>query len=522
MPMNELSSERGIALVVVLLALAASSMLGAIVLSAAGADLPFARASQDRKQAYAAAEAGLEYYLFKLGEFNDYWTLCDQGAGPGATEPNPVNQQWDGTGTDPRRWRTMAGGKERYTIELLPATGTACTPGANVQTTMLDGSSGTFRIRATGRSGDVTRSIVTTLRRRSFLDFIYFTDYETRDPAQYPDPDDAAWAALNCAKPRASRPSGCVPIQFGSDDEINGPLHTNDDLLTCGSVKFGRDADDNIEVSGPAGWQNASGCSGSPDFEGTYMPGADPLNVPPSNAGLAAVAQTGYSYVGTTRIRLRGNVMDVTTGSPAVTTTSVPLPPNGVIYVSNGACSGTRTPLLQRYDDPAGCAVVFVSGSYSRSLTIASANDIVIAPPAGSSNGDLRKESGSDAVLGLIANNNVRVYHPVTRSNWSNPDSCNNATGTMQNVTIEAAILALTHSFVVDNFRCGAALQKLNVIGAIAQKFRGAVGTTNPTGYTKNYVYDDRLRYRSPPFFLDPVQAAWKVNRSNEQVPATG
>ena len=45
------------------MALAAGSALGAVVLSAAGADLPFARASQERKQAYAAAEAGLEYYI---------------------------------------------------------------------------------------------------------------------------------------------------------------------------------------------------------------------------------------------------------------------------------------------------------------------------------------------------------------------------------------------------------------------------------------------------------------------------
>jgi hypothetical protein len=123
----------------------------------------------------------------------------------------------------------------------------------------------------------------------------------------------------------------------------------------------------------------------------------------------------------------------------------------------------------------------------------------------------------ADGVLGLIANNNVRVYHPVTRPNWNDPDSCTNAAGTMPNVTIDAAILALTHSFVVDNFRCGAVLGKLS---AIAQKFRGAVATTKPTGYTKNYVYDDPLKYRSPPYFLDPVQAAWRVNRINEQVPA--
>jgi hypothetical protein len=40
------------------------------------------------------------------------------------------------------------------------------------------------------------------------------------------------------------------------------------------------------------------------------------------------------------------------------------------------------------------------------------------------------------------------------------------------------------------------------------------------TGYAKNYNYDDRLRYRSPPYFVEPVKASWKVVRQNEQVPA--
>ena len=39
-------------------------------------------------------------------------------------------------------------------------------------------------------------------------------------------------------------------------------------------------------------------------------------------------------------------------------------------------------------------------------------------------------------------------------------------------------------------------------------------------GYAKDYWYDDRLRYRSPPYFLDPVVAAWRTVRNNEQVPA--
>ena len=41
------------------------------------------------------------------------------------------------------------------------------------------------------------------------------------------------------------------------------------------------------------------------------------------------------------------------------------------------------------------------------------------------------------------------------------------------------------------------------------------------TGYRKDYEYNDRLRYREPPYFLDPVQASWRVARQNEQVPAT-
>ena len=41
------------------------------------------------------------------------------------------------------------------------------------------------------------------------------------------------------------------------------------------------------------------------------------------------------------------------------------------------------------------------------------------------------------------------------------------------------------------------------------------------SGYLKDYNYDDRLRYRSPPYFLNPVDAAWRAVKVTEQVPAT-
>jgi hypothetical protein len=126
-----------------------------------------------------------------------------------------------------------------------------------------------------------------------------------------------------------------------------------------------------------------------------------------------------------------------------------------------------------------------------------------------------------DAVLGLIANNYVRVWHPVTNPGGS---GCANRTPAQTDVTIQAAILAL-RSFIVDNWSCGR-LGTLSVDGAIAQKFRGPVATGGSvsapsTGYVKNYTYDSRLKYRSPPYFLKPVNAAWKVFSEHEQVPAT-
>ena len=123
-------------------------------------------------------------------------------------------------------------------------------------------------------------------------------------------------------------------------------------------------------------------------------------------------------------------------------------------------------------------------------------------------------------MLGLIANNSVRVAHRVNRgSPCTNTDSAY----TNADLTIQAAILSIDHSFIVDNYDCGAKLGDLNVTGAIAQRYRGAVGQGGATGngFLKNYWYDDRLKYRSPPHFLNPVDSAWSIVRENEQVPAT-
>lgn len=485
-------NEEGFSLVVVIIALTIGSLLTIAALAAATGDLPSSRKAQDRKAAYAAAESGLDYYKYKLSLNNDLWKTCYSTTAKAVPDSN-----------------------ETYTLTPIPANGATACSSSTPEASMIDSRTGSFRVKSTGTAGGVKRTIVATFRRKSFLDFIYYTTFETTDPPLYPTPSSsrtASWASTNCQQPRASRPDDCDDIQFSGADKINGPLHTDDDILACGATTFGRagqNPPDRIEVSGPSpGWSRPSGCSGSPTWNGTLSTGVAALGMPTSNATLAAAA--GITYSGTTNILLKGNVMDVTNSS-GVTTSNVALPGNGVIYVKTGTsgCSRTDLPTNPDYTTRDGCANVYVSGNYNKDLTIGSDKDIIII-------GDvLRTRVGavaSDVELGLIATSYVRIKHPTSNGN--------NVAPVMTDVTIEAAIMSVQHSFIVDNWNEGARMGTLSVFGAIAQKFRGPVGTTSPSGYTKDYTYDDRMHYRNPPAFLDAVSAAWQVVRSNEQVPA--
>ena len=505
-------------MVAVVLVMLATGLLTATAFAAVGGDIPFARDSQDRKQAYAAAEAGIEYYLYQLARDNDYWTKC-ANVGTGV----PINMANPSAGS--RKWRNVAGSPARYSIELLP--GEAACDTTKPEETLLDSATGTFRIRSTGESRAESRTIVSTYRRSSFLDYLYFTDYEASDPLSFADSDDVEYARDNCVQYRAVRnqKSWCrdnVNITFPDFDAIHGPMHTNDDLLTCGAPDFGRlDKGDRIEISGPAtnGWTRGEGCSGSPNFIGIKRHPAATLTVPTSNTRLRDATLTGYRFSGATTIVLKGTTMDVTTPNSSgtfSTTTNMALPANGVIYVEKDGVCSIDAPRRVDYDNAADwrCAILTVRGNYSKSLTFGSEDDVLIDE-------DLTRNN-ENVVLGLIANRFVRVKHDVEGSCG---DNIPNSSNPLHNIQIDAAMLALNDSFIVDNYQCGDPMGTLTVRGAIAQKFRGPVGTfsgsSKASGYTKNYNYDDRLRYRSPPYFLDPVSAAWRVVRSNEQAPGT-
>jgi hypothetical protein len=532
--LQRLRDERGFTMVAVMGVMLVAGLFVAGAFAAADGDLPLGGQSRDSKQAYAAAQAGIDYYAFQVAKNPDFWNKC---ATPPPTVPAgdtyPIAQEWYGpsSGPDTRagHWRTMPGtNTSSYAVEVLAAKEpTAATPTpqcvAGDLTSVIDPSTGIFRIRSTGKSGTETRSILASFRRPSFLDFLWFTNYENLDPAAYATAADQSWAALNCTDYRPGRDSNCSEITFPASDVIAGPFHSNDSVNFSSNTTVGRPGkNDRLETHQPAPGYNVK-----PKLNGPWLVDQAELPIPTSNAELRTVAQqpTGKLFTGKTTLVINGDSVTATTSSGTQTFNLSAT--NGVIFVQSAnttSCTGVKSPQIANYGEGNGCGNVYVSGTYSTSFTLAADNDIIVGQPNASA--DLQRSATSDAVAGLVAYNFVRVWNKVTRtaSQTDNPNACTNA-APARSVWIDAAMLSVKHSFIVDNFDCGSYRGTLHVKGAIAQNFRGRVagqpsGSIVDSGFLKDYQYDDRMKFRSPPYFLAPLVAAWHIVRQNEQVPA--
>jgi hypothetical protein len=546
-----------VALITVLLALTALLALSATAVAYGVGSQSLSRRDQNWNASLAAAEAGVDDFVFRLNENSNYFLF------------NAANPPPDGNDAF-TQYVPVPGGNTisefRYST--------------NTSKLAVDG---TILISSTGRVGTTRRTVQSTLRRRTFLDYLYYTDYETLDPAMYTGPlftGDGTYtpvqATTNCTRYAYASPgrgSGCVEINFITADQVNGPLHSNDSFLVCGQPHFNGNTSTSWNKSTQPRYRTNSGCSGNnPVFanpgDPRYLPN---LAMPPSNSAIKAetgAGKGGCLFTGPTIITLN-SAGTMTTTSPfskqvnggCVKNGTGALPENGVVYVQS-VPSATTDPNYTAgcpYSSPAhplptmivtndansyGCrdGDVFVQGQLKGQLTIASANNVVVT-------GNLTYNGGTSgtSLLGLVANNFVFIRHPQqlqtttynpprqennpppscgspwekqqniqnTQDKWVQRICSRNLTGAQSNPTVNAAILAVNHSFTVPYWNRGNALGTLTVSGAIAQRFRGPVGTnsggTVVTGYAKNYVYDQRLKYLSPPKFLDPVASAWGV-----------
>jgi hypothetical protein len=550
------SRDDGVVLVMVIWTTGILVLLSAIMVSSAIALQKNARHDQTWLASLASAQAGVDDYISRLNSDGNYWRYGNPSNSytnnASATLPPSSNANAAFT-----TWSNVPGttrGQFRYEVNSSNYI-----------------SQGIIKLRVTGRVGKSTRSVETTIRRRGFLDYLYFTSYETLDPAAYPTTQSSLTRAQADAQCRtwwySGRSSNCLDINFASGDVINGPLHTNDAFLVCGNPQFKGPTTSSYQTTGTRYRVNSSCGSASPSFARSGDPAFNGiLTLPPNNANIQRevdanfTATPGCLYAGPTKIVFnKDGTMNVTSPwtkdkTRCNTGNNLPIPSNGVIYVQTvpttttaanywapGApgkptCASNGNPLgyPQNSDDSTyQCqgGDVFVEGVMKGQATIASENDIYVTGDL-TYNGGVTGGTASD-ILGLVANNYVYVYHPVncnssggscTNVAYSHTDtttggSTNTSNSTFSNPIIQAAVLSVQHSFIVQNYTQGAQLGSISLTGAIAQTFRGPVGLIGSTGYLKNYIYDARLKYMSPPHFLDPVQSAFQVTTSSEPSP---
>lgn len=512
-----LRSQDGFTMLLALGVLMVTMLLTAAVFNAVQSDATLTKSDLNSKQAYAAAQAGAQAYLYQLNDNasnSAWWENCANDT-VGQTTPVAV----PGTTTG-----------ETYSYKPIYANGSsAATCSSNPVQTLIDTGSGTLRIAFTGYAGTggqaAQRTIVASFRTLSPLSFLWYTVYETVD---------SSIGGSSCATfyYQGSGPPSSCDIYWVSGDHMNGPMYTQDqfNVYPGNSPTFGRaGTGDQIASQVPTKANNSEICASDNCYGATVSnaaPNVSPqVPLPSDNSNLLTDATNhGIVYSGTVTLTINSggttaSGWDCTSATACTTISNLDLTKYPIIYATNASgCNSAYDPTNVTYPrNTSGtyngayygaCGDIYISGTYSTPLTLAAANDVIVtgnllnstdASPTGTTS------PTGGATLGLVANQYVRVMHDASGCASSNGNP---------NVTIDGAILTLQHSFFVDNYQCGGLPQgTLTVHGAIAQYFRGIVGSVGASGYLKNYNYDDRLGLILPPYLFDLQNTQWTVFR---------
>ncbi len=405
------AGDDGFTLIFALIALLISGLLVASAFTAASGDIRLSRNFTLQTKAYYAAQAGVQRYQHELSSNPNYWVQCES-----------IGKEKEG-----ERIAVPATTDESYYVKTLGSAGhSVCEKEKQLTTLETTGAAkGTFRILAMGFAGSgkstVKRMIVATFAHPGFTKYVYDSNYEVEDPSNF-EPEPTVCEHYYKYRVEHKLTGICPPIQFAPTDRVKGPMHTNDATAICGtggsSPTFGRNAEDPIEMNG--GHYAASGCNNTPNIVGKYSETAGSLLPPETDAELLETA--GLKFSGRTELTLVAgspNTIIATIVNSKKEKETLPaksFPANGVVYVENsssGCGIAKYSPFGSDTEHDTGCGNVYVHGEYTESLTIASADDVIV-------NGNLTttSEEGAPtggATLGLIAQNFVRVYHPVKK-----------------------------------------------------------------------------------------------------------
>ncbi|PZE69716.1 hypothetical protein [Curtobacterium sp. MCBD17_021] len=295
--------ERGVALVAVVGIGAVVMLLVATMVTIATSGARVTTTDTAWNRAVAAAYAGIADYQSRLNADNSYGNY-GQASAPfsresGSTFPN-------GPGGNPAfNYQAGAGW-----VSVPGSDGTASDAAFRyaVDNSKLS-SQGVIRLQSTGRSAGTTRSVVANVRPDGFSNYLYFTNYESGDPT-VTNEENGSGRCTSAYRPVATA-STCRAIQFGPDDNLAGPVRSNDQIKICGST-FGS------TVQSVYSWTSANCGTRAATFASN--PTTVSTLTPPSTIGdlrdsmrydlpstTNTIEGTGCLYTGPTKIRFNGD-----------------------------------------------------------------------------------------------------------------------------------------------------------------------------------------------------------------------
>lgn len=473
--------DDGIALVVVMGSMLVLAMLAMTALAYTLSSQKFARYDQDYLGAMAAAQSGVEDVISHLNRDDTYGVVpdCTNDAWKGpTTAPNACSPVWN-TSTAPG-WLPVTPGdtdaKAAYFHYSIDATD-AKTKGA-------------IMVTSTGRVNGVYRTVETAVGRGASTDYVYYTDYESADPANVQVYGAGGTPKAACGYGPASGwkyfyngrdSASCVEIQFASGDKLDGAVFSNDALWSVGATfskeVFSANPNCKTVTATRSTWVNCLRTGSSAVF-GTIAPAYhQPYSMNDTSGAFAT--DPGCHYVGATRIIFSDNGKmqvwnkKVNNGGAAPTAIAPPggtapscgdptaldslggatvdVPDGMVVYVGGSAApSGQCT--NKQIGGPSGSELPLGTYTTGSSTYKADASMVETTKFCNQGNlyaegvvkgrvtlsaaqsiiatGDLVLAGGQNSptdMLGLVATNSVEVFHPMVGDSTSwSPTTVNN------------------------------------------------------------------------------------------------
>lgn len=326
--------ERGVALAAVIGIGAVLMIVLSLVVATATSGATKASNDDDYNKAMASAYAGLSDYQGRLAADNAYvkYGVRTPFSGESTYSADTANKAFGSAVGG--SWAPVVGSTDQFYRYEVDNSAYANT--------------GKVRLRVTGKADDTTRTIVVDLRGDGFVNYLWFTNYESQDPSLTGETVTGGSARCTSAHRNDSgwsQASSCNPVQFAAGDTLDGPVRTNDVITACGAT-----FNSTVQDTGPAGFfytsadtSISSACKTSTRFKIGPIENKGTLPMPSTNANMKQEARTdipdkvakpGCIYTGPTSITfLAGGKMRVV--SPWTKKTQLSGAANGTI--TNGS-----------------------------------------------------------------------------------------------------------------------------------------------------------------------------------------